>query len=163
MLLGGLYGFLALALHSFTDFGVHMPAVAVLAVVHTACLMGAADSRRPAPAPRAPLARLAVAAGLVAAGALVGWDRWTADRADQSRAAARGLEGDRPLTAAQADRAVRLLAAACEARPDSALYRHELGQGPPGPRPDPPARLGRARPPSGRLCGTGGRRATSPP
>ena len=43
LLLGGLYGLLAIAMHSFFDFGMHMPAVAVLAVVFLACLMSAAD------------------------------------------------------------------------------------------------------------------------
>jgi tetratricopeptide (TPR) repeat protein len=128
LLLGGLFGFLAVALHSVTDFGVHLPAVAVLAAVHLAALMAAADREGPPgglrPAPAAGLAGL----GLAAAGALVAWDGWTADRAERARAATAGLAADRPLTAAQADRAVRLLAAACEARPGNALYRHELGQ-----------------------------------
>jgi O-antigen ligase/tetratricopeptide (TPR) repeat protein len=131
LLLGGLYGVLAVALHSFVDFGLHMPAVAVLATVLVAELMAACDGRRGTPADpaRRPLV-VAVAAAclLAAAGALLAWDAWTAQRAERSRLAAAGFTGRKRLTADQAERAVRLIGAAAAARPGNALYRHELGQ-----------------------------------
>ena len=55
LLLGGLYGILAIALHSFVDFGVHMPAVAVLAIVLLASLMRACDRRGPSGVVRSPV------------------------------------------------------------------------------------------------------------
>lgn len=128
VLLGGLFGVLAVALHSFVDFGVHIPAVAVLAVVNLAGLMGAADSSQEPGAVPAPRLALPIAAGLVVAGALIAWDAWVAERAELCRAAgARLIVGPR-TTPEQAERAVRLLTAACEARPAHALSRHELGQ-----------------------------------
>ena len=66
--------------------------------------------------------------GLVAAAGLLVWDAWTADRAERNRSAAVVLATGQHPTPEQADRAVRLLTAANAARPDNALYRHELGQ-----------------------------------
>ena len=56
------------------------------------------------------------------------WDAWTAERAEANRAATIGLTDREAPTPAQADRAVRLLATAAAARPEVALYEHELGQ-----------------------------------
>lgn len=131
LLLGGLFGLLAVAAHSVVDFGVHLPAVAVLAAVLLAALMGAADG---GPAPAGPAGRprraLAAPAALALAGAagLLAWDGLTAASAERTRWASHGLSTGATPTPAQADRAVRLMEATCRARPGSALYRHELGQ-----------------------------------
>ena len=44
LIMGGLFGFTALVIHSFVDFGLHIPAIALLATVLCAQLCGAANS-----------------------------------------------------------------------------------------------------------------------
>jgi tetratricopeptide (TPR) repeat protein len=105
-----------------------MPAVAVLAVVHLACLMGACDRRGQHGIVRSPVVAILAAIGLVGAGVLIAWDAWSAERAELVRSATVGLTAREQPTPDQAARAVRLLENAVEARPGNALYLHELGQ-----------------------------------
>lgn len=126
--LGGLFAAFALAAHSLFDFGIHLPAIYTLAAITGAALLGATDSsdREWRPAPR--WARAPAAAALIAAAGLLVWDGLTTELAERSRWAARGLSGREVLSAAEAERAVRLLSAAAAARPHRAEYHHELGQ-----------------------------------
>ena len=52
LLLGAWYGLAALALHSFTDFGIRIPAVAVLAAVVAGTAVGVADAGDAPPDPK---------------------------------------------------------------------------------------------------------------
>ncbi len=92
--LGGLVGFVAVAVQSVVDFGLHVPAVAVLAAVVAALLAnlaeapldGAAD---PAPAPAArPLAGLLQAAALLAVALFLVAEGRRAEQAERCRLAA---------------------------------------------------------------------------
>jgi O-antigen ligase/tetratricopeptide (TPR) repeat protein len=127
LLLGGLFGIIMLAAESVVDFGVHLPAVAVLSCVSVAGLMGH-ESRAPTIGERswvrAPLGAIA----LLTAGILIAWNGLVVERAEKSRWAARGLSEHESLTPAEAVRAVKLLSAACAAEPENAVYQHELGQ-----------------------------------
>ncbi len=85
--LGGLFGFAAVVIHSCVDFGLHIPAIAVLTTVVCAQLCGAGDRKAasaagsPAAPDRytfrllglAPFAGAAVAVGLGVALAVEGW------------------------------------------------------------------------------------------
>jgi tetratricopeptide (TPR) repeat protein len=126
---GALFGFIAVALHSFGDFGLHVPAVAVLVTVLAAQLaaLGAPDAEgsqgeaRPlrvgGPAPLAALA-LAVALGWVLCA-----EGWKAARVEGLlRAAQAPGEGATPAARLPLfDEAVRLC-------PERADVRFETGQ-----------------------------------
>jgi O-antigen ligase/tetratricopeptide (TPR) repeat protein len=127
-LLAGFFGLLALAAHSVVDFGLHLPAIAVLATVFLAAVMAVADvAPSPVASPHPVLAGGAALVLLVLAG-LIGWDGLTAYRAEQCRSATVGMTLQGPPSLPQAERAVRLMSAASAARPGNALYSHELGQ-----------------------------------
>jgi O-antigen ligase/tetratricopeptide (TPR) repeat protein len=88
LVLGAAFGLLAVALHGMVDFGLHIPAVALLAAVVAAQLMAAAEgpvepARPPWPWPVVVLT--AAALGLIAAGLAV--EGWTAERVDRLRRA----------------------------------------------------------------------------
>ena len=140
-LLAGIFGLLALAAHSFVDFGLHLPAIAVLATVFLAAVLAAAEAP-PAVRPQRPVLACVGALGLLGIAGLLAWDGLTAYQAEQCRSATVGMTLQGPPSLPQAERAVRLMAAASAARPDNALYHHELGQAyltaPSTGRPDPP-------------------------
>jgi tetratricopeptide (TPR) repeat protein len=130
--LGALVGVSTVLLHSAVDFGLHTPAVALLATVLCAHLaaLGGGDAAGPLPAPvgggpppprRQVLAPALGAAAVVVLGGLVVAEGWRACRAEvyslRSRFASAGL-GER-----LAD-----LEAAADAAPDSAELHAELGR-----------------------------------
>src|SRR5206468_4458361 len=73
--LGALLGFTTVVLHSLVDFGVHMPAVALLTTVVCAMLAGVGDGDAPAPSRWSPASVLGAAVAVTIAGLLfhVGW------------------------------------------------------------------------------------------
>jgi tetratricopeptide (TPR) repeat protein len=101
--LGALFGFSTLAIHSFGDFGLHTPAIAVLATVLCAhlCALGSAPGGGPAPAGAAytwrlgGLAPVAGAVVAVACGLVLCQAGWRAYRVYQLRHQANHL-GDTP-------------------------------------------------------------------
>jgi O-antigen ligase/tetratricopeptide (TPR) repeat protein len=141
--LGGLFGFTTFVVHSFVDFGAHLPAITVLATVLCAhlCALGSAEeglSRRASPAPEggeeaghyrvrlggaAPV--LAGVAGL-ALGLLLCVRGWGHHRADRLQLAAL-TRGDSESIAGRERRIAYLTAAVAEA-PTNALLHGELGQ-----------------------------------
>lgn len=129
LVLGALFGVTAVALHSFVDFGLHIPAVALLTVVVAAQLMAAADAPDAELASGPPWGRgpVTVAAALltVLAVALV-LQGWTADRADRYRAAAH-REQHRTGPGGPA-RSIPYWEAAVSYRPDDARLHQSLGQ-----------------------------------
>lgn len=102
LVLGALLAFTTLVLHSFTDFGLHIPAVAVLATVLAAQLCGLGSPGRIATASadswtQSIFSRLVTAMGLVwVAVLLFGEARW-ADQAERYRLAALRYEGGKEL------------------------------------------------------------------
>src|SRR5206468_1537647 len=82
---GALFGLTALVLHSIVDFGLHVPAIALLATVTAAHLVGAAS---PEVTPRRGVSAWIAAVALVPLAAFLVWDGWAADRAERYRLAA---------------------------------------------------------------------------
>src|SRR5262249_52969966 len=91
LVLGGVAGFTAVAVHSFLDFGLHTPAITVLATVLAAVLAGLGGDRQGAKneSPAADRLRLFGVAPVLAAVVLVGlgwvlggegWRGWQAER-----------------------------------------------------------------------------------
>jgi O-antigen ligase/tetratricopeptide (TPR) repeat protein len=139
LVLGALLGFTAVVLQSFVDFGLHIPAIAVLATVLCAQLaaVGSAtpeDQREgtPGPVPGAYVLRLgglAPAAGLLTAlalGAAVLAEGWRAARVDRYRQTATRLRQARDPD--QRALAVTYLEAAAALAPESALVQAQLGE-----------------------------------
>jgi O-antigen ligase/tetratricopeptide (TPR) repeat protein len=125
LVLGGLFGLTALAVHAFGDFGMHMPAIVVLATVLTAHLTAAGTD----PASRSSASRWitvpAAAAAVVLAVALP-MDAWPRERAERYRLAAehatlRLPEGER-------DPVIHYLEAAAACTPDDARLRLRLAE-----------------------------------
>jgi tetratricopeptide (TPR) repeat protein/O-antigen ligase len=115
---GAAFGLLAIALHSAVDFGLHLPAIALLAAVVAAQLMAAGEEspqeaqERPGAGWGRPSAVL-LAAVLIALAAGLGVEGWTADRVERLRLAAES-EGRR---AGGGGRGVDYLRAAVALRP----------------------------------------------
>jgi O-antigen ligase/tetratricopeptide (TPR) repeat protein len=123
---GAAFGLLAIALHSTVDFGLHIPAVALLAAVVAAYLMAAADDRpgrpparegAPDPAPNGwplPVAVL-TASVLVALAFGLAAEGWAGDRVERLRLAAQA-PGRQPAADGRG-RQVEYLRAAVALRP----------------------------------------------
>jgi tetratricopeptide (TPR) repeat protein len=126
LVLGGLFAVVAVAAQSAVDFGIHLPALSVLAVIFTGMLMG--SGAVPPAARRRPVLAIAAALGLVAVAGLFVWDGLTVDRAERNRWASWRLTVGQVPTRAQSEQAVELMTSASVARPRNAQYRHELGQ-----------------------------------
>ncbi len=125
LVLGALLGFTAVAVHSFVDFGLHIPAVAVLTTV-VAAHIAALGEKRPETgrAVAAPpwASRLAVLAGTATAAALallLGAEGWRSARAESLRIGA-GLAGG--------DEGLALIEAATQTAPDHADLHLAAGQ-----------------------------------
>jgi len=127
LVLGALLGFTAVAVHSFVDFGLHIPAVAVLTVV-VAAHIAALGEKRPAPVRATtaaaptwgnPLAALAGAATAVALALLLCAEGWRSARAESLRIGA-GLAGGGDGLA--------LIEAATQTTPDRAELHLAAGQ-----------------------------------
>src|SRR5262249_53391427 len=124
--LGALAGFVALVVHSAFEFGIHIPAITLLATVlcaHLCALGSAPPERNNGPAARLPGPGAILAAGAALALALVlGAEGWRMERVQRLRMAAFGLD-----PADGTDR-VALLTRASDLAPYSARLHVELGQ-----------------------------------
>ncbi len=123
LIVGGLIGCVAVGLHSFVDFGLHIPAVTVLLVVLAAQLSGVGDgAEHPT---RAHHGGKALAVLAAAALVLVGWTVWRhfrqLDHAERYRLAARECES-LPQPDALARRVSYLRAATVLAPDDAAAH-----------------------------------------
>jgi tetratricopeptide (TPR) repeat protein len=140
--LGGLFGFATVVVHSFFDFGLHIPAIALLATVLCALLCALADSEeqmagagweRPASRPgRSPLrlGGLASVLGAVTAvvlGLVVCHEGWQAYKTDSLRDASFDLGQPLPGRAGLYAGIARLKEATCRAPADARLHL-ELAQ-----------------------------------
>jgi tetratricopeptide (TPR) repeat protein len=124
LVLGGLFGFTAVALHSLGDFGLHMPAIVVLVTVLAAHLVAAADP----PADRGSAGGgwrvLPVVAVCLLVAALLPVDGWRRERAEHFRLAA--IRAEKRLPAGERDPVVEYLRTAVEFTPDDATLRLRL-------------------------------------
>ncbi len=139
--LGALFGFTTVVLHSFVDFGLHIPAIAVLTTVTAAQLCGAGDRRaalsrgeRDKSAEAAPdrwtfrflgLAPFAGAAVAVGLGIMLAAEGWRAATVQQYREAASRLQA--AADPERRERAVAYLEAAAVLAPEYALLHLQLG------------------------------------
>jgi O-antigen ligase/tetratricopeptide (TPR) repeat protein len=143
LVLGAVASFTAMAVHSFGEFGLHIPAIAVLATVLCAQLCSLADSPPPSPAEIIPLrdigddssrvvlrlgglapilgAVCAVALGL----ALVG-EGWRVYQVERLRSLAASLNDS--AEPARRDQQIAYLETAARLAPEYARLRSELGQ-----------------------------------
>jgi tetratricopeptide (TPR) repeat protein len=120
--LGGLSGFVAVLFHSFADFGMHIPAVALLATVllaHLASLGNPVDSRT---TPR--WLALPTAAACLAVALALPIDGWFRERAEHYRLAAIRAANRQPP--GERDDALRYLSAAASYTPNHAIIRLSL-------------------------------------
>jgi O-antigen ligase/tetratricopeptide (TPR) repeat protein len=143
--LGGLVGFIAVTVQSFVDFGLHIPAVAVLAAVVAAMLANLAEaptagesSSEAAPAallPRARLGALAQAIALVVVALFLVFEGRRLERAERYRLAAWRSVDDRrieylrsaiALAPAQADLHIALTDALVRSADRTALHAQAL-------------------------------------
>ncbi len=125
LVLGGLIGFWAVALHSFVDFGVHYPAVAMLGTVLMAHIVAGRQRDTASDRVHLPLpVCLAMALCMVVLGGLLVRESFWEDRATRFRNAALLLTRDE----ASKDTALRVkyLEAAIACRPDNFRYHNEL-------------------------------------
>ncbi len=124
MAIGGICGFTAVVLHSFGDFGVHIPAVAVLVTVLLAHLSSLGDT----PAPSAYQSSRWLVIPTVVASSIVAVvlpiDGWFRERADHYRLAA--LRAGNRLPPGERETVIRYLRAAVEFSPDDASIRSRL-------------------------------------
>jgi O-antigen ligase/tetratricopeptide (TPR) repeat protein len=132
--LGALFGFSTLVIQSFGDFGLHIPAIAVLATVlcaHLVSLGAAAGLAEGDPAPEyrirlGGIAPLLGAATLVALALLLSGISWRAHRIDRLRTTAARLqreEGEEGLA-----EQVACLETAARLAPEDANVQADLGQ-----------------------------------
>jgi O-antigen ligase len=127
--LGALFGFTAVVIHSFVDFGLHIPAITVLTAVVCAQLCGAGD-RGAADAGRwtfrwlglAPFAGAAAAVGLAV---LLGVEGWRAAKVEEYRETAARLR--RSADPARRELGVSYLEAAAALGPEYAVLHLQLG------------------------------------
>jgi hypothetical protein len=128
LVLGGLFGFTAVALHSLGDFGLHMPAIVVLVTVLAAHLVAVADP--PADSSAAPRSAAAgwrvlpVVAVCLLVAALLPVDGWRRERAEHFRLAA--IRAEKRLPPGERDPVVEYLRSAVEFTPDDATLRLRL-------------------------------------
>ncbi len=137
--LGGLFGLTTVAVHSAGDFGLHVPAIAVLVTVLCAHLCGLATVRRsdrrgaaaPPPDGEEHTFKLGGLAPVLAAPALVvlGWviysEGWKADLVHRFQVAA--LQADAAPEQKGQDRALEYLQAGVRLAPEYAGLQAELG------------------------------------
>ena len=124
--LGGLFGFLAFVLHSFGDFGLHVPANTILATVICAQLSAIGRPVATTSQPRRGLAPLAGALTMLALAAVLLIEGRRADRTERFRLAAVSLEasGDQQLRKQR----IAMLEAAAHAAPADAELQIELAE-----------------------------------
>lgn len=129
LMLGALLGFATLLIHGFTDFGLHIPANAVLATVLAAQIVAlgrASGAGGPIPAAHRPVGLLPILVAVVAValGGVVVAEGWRGNRADRLRAEAR--DSGETFDAASRRRKVAALDAAARLLPGDARIRSEL-------------------------------------
>ena len=140
MALGALIGFATVAIHSFSDFGLHIPSCAALAVVLAALLCGlgsgngrggpwvaVSDDSEDGHRTGLRLRRLAPALGAglaLALGLLIAHEGWRAYRVQQIRSQASDL--DRSGDPARLERKVAFLEAAARLVPENARLQIDL-------------------------------------
>lgn len=126
LVLGATFSLVTVVVHSGFDFGLHLPAAAVLAAViagHVAYL--AEPEARAESAPAGVIAfPIAVVLVILAAGLFI--EGWTNDRVERLRLTARHLA--RSADAAQRERAFAYWDAALELRPQDAVMHQSCGQ-----------------------------------
>jgi O-antigen ligase/tetratricopeptide (TPR) repeat protein len=124
--IGGLCGFAAVVLHSFGDFGIHIPAVALLVAVLLAHLTALGD---PPDSPTQPRTRWMVVPTIAACAivaVVVPIDGWFRERADHYRLAA--VRAGNRLPPSERDVVIRYLQTAAEFAPDDAAIRLRLAE-----------------------------------
>jgi O-antigen ligase/tetratricopeptide (TPR) repeat protein len=125
-ILGLLWGLLAVALHSAVEFGIHMPAVALLAVVTAAHFSATIFDARPKPAGKPSFARWAVAALAVPAALLLAWEAATWALAEQYHVVAVAM--GKQLRQEDRVAALPYWEAALRLRPHDAVMQQAAGQ-----------------------------------
>jgi O-antigen ligase len=124
-ILGMLWGLVVVALHSAIDFGIHMPAVALLTAV-TAAHVSAVTSRYELAPDNRPAARWTVAAVAVALGLLLAWEAATWALSEQYRKVATALT--RSPRFEDREKARPYWEAAVQLRPRDAVLHQSAGQ-----------------------------------
>ena len=127
--LGGAFSILTLLMHSIGEFGIHLPAIAVLATVIAGQLCASDDHIHAAKHRTIPLpttARIGLAIGLIVLGLLALNEFWSQDQAERHYIAA--LNAERDGTALGTDRRVQQLESAVKLRPGDAELRQLLGK-----------------------------------
>jgi O-antigen ligase len=120
MVVGAIFGLVAVAVHSTVDFGLHIPAVTLLAITIVACLSSLGDP--PAHAPEASasigwLGAFAQATVLLAVSVFLLDYCWRSERAERYRLAANATTAD------QLDKKIDYLEAAVAYTPDDPLLQ----------------------------------------
>lgn len=128
--LGCFFGLAAVTLHSFVDFGLHMPAVALLAVVIAAQMRAAADASSYGSSTGQESARPGIGAAITAVflvllGAVLAVNGWVGDRVHRYSRVAESM-GRQPVPGA-ALQEIPFRDAAARLRPADALLQQELG------------------------------------
>jgi O-antigen ligase/tetratricopeptide (TPR) repeat protein len=140
--LGGLFAIAAVAAHSAVDFGLHIPAVALLATLVAALLCGLGDPARETAAPGATwpedeaanyyclrlwgVAPVAGAAGLILVALVLAGEGWRAAAADRLQLAAARLQDSNDIPAIE--RQIGYLEGAAQLVPSDARLQYQLGQ-----------------------------------
>jgi O-antigen ligase/tetratricopeptide (TPR) repeat protein len=122
--LGGLCGLVAVAVHSLGDFGMHIPAVAVLVTVLAAHLMALGDARAPTTPTRSIGVLVPAVAACLGVAAALPVDGWFRERAEFYRLAA--VHAALRLPVGDRDTVIRYLRTAAAFAPDDASIRLRL-------------------------------------
>ncbi len=127
VLQGGLFSLLALSFQSFFDFGVHIPAVAILAMIIVGMMLGISEREQIIPRQiKGPVIVLPIVL-LLALGYLLIREGWSVHQAARYRNIAREIVA-KEETNELVDLRIQLLQAAVKSRPNDPLYWNELGQ-----------------------------------
>ena len=124
--IGGLSGFIAVIIHSCGDFGMHIPAVAVLVTVLLAHLSALGKSETSWPTLRSRWLVVPTIAVFAIVAVVLALDGWYRERADYYRLAA--LRAGNRLPPGDRDTTIRYLQAAAGYSPDDAAIRLRLAE-----------------------------------
>lgn len=122
--IGGLCGFTAVVLHSFGDFGMHIPAVAVLVTVLLAHLRALGDFSDSSTQTSSRWLALSAIATWVIVAIVLPFDGWFRERADYYRLAS--VRAGNRLPPGERDAVIRYLSAAAEFAPGDPAIRLRL-------------------------------------
>lgn len=128
VILGGIIGLTTVVIHSFGDFGLHVPSIALLTAVLAGLLAGLAAPPAPRREPSLPdrLVGVATALSCLVLAGLLPLEGWKAERAERLRLAA--LRAQARLEAGDHDVVIGYLEAAVRHAPDDALLWMRLGE-----------------------------------